>query len=706
MDSQVDKNTPYFLLDCDDAFNGLTEKEKKYAYHMSLAAWAGCPIILHQVSHESPQIFALAQRLFRPIPPKYPNASSFATYLKENGCDADNFINYFGYFLGNIGNYTSFGAKKFVPATTRDEFRKCVHLLATLHEKSAEIIPAYDAIEEFIFSTEPKKVQHIGIDDEGVSAYYTSDMTSKDIALVQRCLEAHHIRSENTRVAKLGDNRYCVRVASAHVSPTPVSEFESEGAQISICDGGFSAYLTKVIQHLREARKWAANETQERMIDAYIKHFEYGDIEDHKESQRIWVKDRSPVVETNIGFVETYVDPAGVRAEWEGFVAIIDKKIGKAYNDLVEHSEELIVKLPWGPSFEKTNFIKPDFTAINVLTFATANIPMGINIPNFDDVREEYGFKNVVLINALAINFGTGKEDSVNSKVIDTAHVVERDAQHLLKYRAKSFAVNVGLHELLGHGSGKVLTEDASGNKNFDPESTVSPLTGKPVTSWYKAGQTYDSVLKELASPMEECRAESVGILLSTEPEVLRIFGYEPTTDGTVHDITYANWLGMTRDAISGFGAYNPETRKWGQAHINARYVIARQLMRFGVAKIELVGDDKIVYSVDRSKILTDGVAAIKDLLTHLQVYRATGDYEGAKKFFGEDLSSVDSFMSEVRRRVMLNKKPRRQIIQCVPVLAESGDISLRGYECSSLGMIDSYQDRFPEDVINPDEKI
>lgn len=708
MDFTVEKNTPYFYLDCSRQFDALTEKEQKYAYYMSLASWAGCPIVLHQISHESPQIFALTQRLFRPVLPKYPTASSLATYLQENGCKSEEFIQYFGSFLGNLGNYGMFTSKKIIPSISRAEFRKCVQLLATLQGQEAEILAAYDAAEDTIFALDPTPLQHIGLDGEGVSSYYTHDLTKEEIALVQRCLEAHKIRSENTRIAKLGDKEYRVRVASAHVSPEPIAEFESEGARILVCDGGFSKYLTKVIEYMREARKYAANEKQERMIDAYIKHFEFGDIEDHKESQRIWVQDRSPIVETNVGFVETYGDPIGVRAEWEGFVAITDKEIGKAYNDLVEHSHELIERLPWGKSFEKTKFIKPDFMAIDVLSYCSTTIPLGINIPNFDDVREQCGFKNVSLTNVTLLAFGSTKEGADNS-MIDVSYVSEEDAAILRKYRAKSFEVNVGLHELLGHGSGKVLSEDAAGNKNFDPATVISPLTGKPVTSWYKAGQTYDSVLKELASPMEECRAESVGLLLSTDPEVLSIFGYAPPPEGTVHDVTYANWLGMPRDNIPGFQAYNPETKKWGQAHINARYAIMRQLMRFGVAKLELVGENDIRFSVDRSKILTDGVAAIRDLLVHIQVYRATGDYEGAKKYFGEELSSVDledTLISEVRRRALLVKKPRRKIVQCVPCLNESGNVVIKSYEASPVGMVQSFQDRFPEDIINPDEKI
>lgn len=187
-----------------------------------------------------------------------------------------------------------------------------------------------------------------------------------------------------------------------------------------------------------------------------------------------------PVVETNIGFIETYVDPLGTSAEFEGFVAVVDKKISGLFNTLVDRAEELIAYLPWDRQFEKEKFSKPDFTNLDIVAFGGPSVPIGINIPNYDDIRMNFGFKNVNLGNAYP---------KPNKSTIQ--FLKEDDIDIYCKYQNDSLTLIVALHELLGHGTGKLLIKDAeTGELNY-PSDFKNPFTGEAITTHYLSTETW-----------------------------------------------------------------------------------------------------------------------------------------------------------------------------------------------------------------------
>jgi dipeptidyl-peptidase-3 len=179
----------------------------------------------------------------------------------------------------------------------------------------------------------------------------------------------------NTRLFKTPQG-YQVLIASADPIDTLVETFQlDDSTQVQVTKGDFSREMALIASHIESALPFAANDNQKDMLEAYYKSFLTGSIEAHKDSQKAWIKDIGPVVETNIGFIETYRDPAGVRAEWEGFVAVVNKEMTKKFGALVNAAEKFIPKLPWGKDFEKDTFSKPDFTSLEVLTFATSGSP-------------------------------------------------------------------------------------------------------------------------------------------------------------------------------------------------------------------------------------------------------------------------------------------------------------------------------------------
>ena len=270
-------------------------------------------------------------------------------------------------------------------------------------------------------------------------------------------------------------------------------------------------------------------------------------------------------------------------------------------------------------------------------------------------------------------------------------------------FRDPAFEVQVGIHELLGHGTGKLLQETSPGEYNFDAKNPpISPITKKPVTTWYKPGQTWSSVFGSIASSYEECRAECVAMALSCEFEILRLFGFgdgKEDMSNEAGDVLYVAYLQMARAGVAALEFWDPKSKKWGQAHMQARYSILRTFMSAGDNFCELKStkddlSDLEIY-LDRSKILSHGRPAVEDYLQKLHVYKSTADFEEGKKLY-DGITSVDEWWAEKVRPVVLSKKtPRKVFVQANTVLdGESGQVTLVEYEATVEGMIRSYVER------------
>ncbi|VEN35439.1 unnamed protein product, partial [Callosobruchus maculatus] len=249
----------------------------------------------------------------------------------------------------------------------------------------------------------------------------------------------------------------------------------------------------------------------------------------------------------------------------------------------------------------------------------------------------------------------------------------------------------VGLHELLGHGSGKLLRREEDNTFNFPP-TLLDPLTGKPPASYYEPGDTYDTCFGPLSSTYEECRAECVGLYLSVEPEVLKIFGHEGQQ---ADDVMYVNWLSLVwGGAAKGLEMWEPG-RGWLQAHAQARFVISRVLIQAGVASLTQPTEDNLLLTLDRTAIRGAGRAAISRFLLQLQVYKSTGNIEEAKKLYNHYAEVTEPWISW-RKIVLANKQPRKMFVQANTVL-DGDEVKLKTYDTSVEGLIQSWTERFED---------
>lgn len=431
------------------------------------------------------------------------------------------FLSYAAQFLGNAGNYKSFGDSKFIPTIAAEK-------VAALAKNSPEAAGLYKTFKDDLYESSSTARMHLGYPDKGhVSTYYpdSPDITHEEIEWTANFLKEQQLMPENTRMRKTPSGDYEVLIASAVTEPKIHDTKEVQwsldgpckGKSLRLVYGDHQTEMGKISQNLSEARKYALNDHEASMQAEYVTAFHDGSMLAHVESQRHWIKDKGPVVECNIGFIETYRDPHGIRGEWEGFAAMVNKERTKAFGQLVESAPDQIPKLPWPKDFEKDKFLAPDFTSLEVLTFAGSGIPAGINIPNYDRIRQDEGFKNVSLGNVLSA--------AAPKETIPFIRDEDQDVYNARKDEA--FEVQVGIHELLGHGCGKLLQETETGKYNFDVENPpVNPVTGQKVCTWYKPGETWGSVFGGVGPSYEECRAESVAMSLCPDYGILKIFGF------------------------------------------------------------------------------------------------------------------------------------------------------------------------------------
>lgn len=681
----ADSEAPVVLLTAKKHFEELPNLNAKlYAHYLSRASHHGTRALLRSVSNESEAIYDLILGIHEKLgEPK--SVEEYQLKLKEvlDSQAVTEYLEYASQFLSNLGNYKSFGDKKFVPKITPEKFGKLVQEGV----KDSGLTKTYESIKEALYDTSKGL---LGWPENGhVSSYYlgAQPITKAEVEEVNEALASRNIMPENTRVEKVSDSEFVVHVASA-LTDGNVEGYDKNGISfaggkhLSFKFGDHSAEFKKIVENLKEAKKYVANDTEDRMLQHYIDSFETGSMQAHKKSQIEWVKDLKPDVESNIGFIETYRDPSGVRGEWEGLVAMVNKDRTAKFSVLVNSAEKLIPLLPWDKLYEKDTFSAPDFTSLEVFTFAGSGVPAGINIPNYDDVRLNIGFKNVSLGNVLSANPKKPKKAEVVTFI--DASLKEK----FIKWREEAFEVQVGLHELLGHGTGKLLQETSPGHFNFDKENSG-------VSSWYKSTDTWGSLFGSVSGSFEECRAELVALylILKAPLQVLPIFGV--TSENDQKDVILIATLSMCRAGLVGLEFWDPASEKWGQPHMQARFGIFKSLHQSGVCRLEHSEPDfsDLRVVVDESKLHTTAVDALGDFLSRLHVFKSTANVEEGVRFYNT-ITKVTKDYAKFRDTILSKKLPRKQLIQANSSVSSDNTVQVIEYEESEVGMIQSFYDR------------
>ena len=294
------------------------------------AAFEGTRITLRQVSPESEPIYDFIISLYKSCDGDWTGLAKKTNVSDEH---VRFFLEYATQFLGNCGNYKGFGDTKFIP-------RLPVEALEALASGTPETKAAFQKANSTgggFFETSQQALMHLGYPEDGhMTTYYpdSPSITKDDITAIGDLMEKKGLPLENTRLRKNASGDFELLIASGISAPparerdlgdvdTLELEGHLKGKKVRFVFGDHREEMAKVAHNIKLAEINAANDNQKRMLEAYAKSFGAGSIEAFKESQRVWVKDQKPALESNIGFVETYRDPHGVRGEWEGFVAMV-----------------------------------------------------------------------------------------------------------------------------------------------------------------------------------------------------------------------------------------------------------------------------------------------------------------------------------------------------------------------------------------------
>lgn len=297
---------------------------------LSRAAFEGTRVTLRQVSPESEPIYDLILALYGACNGDW---SSLAQKTQVSDEHLRFFLEYAAQFLGNCGNYKGFGDSKFIP-------RLPASALEALTSATPETKAAFQKANSTgggIYETGEQSLMHLGYPKGGhMTTYYpdSPSISEEEITAVGDLMEKKGLALENTRLRKTSSGDLELLIASGVSNPpardrdlgeTDTFELEGnfKGKKLQLVFGDHQEEMAKIAHSIKQAELNAANDNQKRMLEAYARSFGAGSIEAFKESQRVWVKDQKPALETNLGFVETYRDPHGVRGEWEGFVALV-----------------------------------------------------------------------------------------------------------------------------------------------------------------------------------------------------------------------------------------------------------------------------------------------------------------------------------------------------------------------------------------------
>ena len=361
--------------------------------------------------------------------------------------------------------------------------------------------------------------------------------------------------------------------------------------------GKYDAEIRSIVQHLEAAIPFAT-EPMAKALRALVKFYQTGETADRAAYDIAWVEDKASPVDTMNGFIEVYMDARGMKGSWEALVFYVDPEKTAEIRKLAADAQWFEDRMPWEPKYRKQGVTGITANAIDVVieTGDSGPItPVGINLPNDQEIREKYGSKSVSLSNV-----NEAYDRSTSAEFRREFAWTPEEAARAEKWSSVAGELTTNMHEVIGHASGKVS----------------EALKGSP-----------QSALKEQYSALEESRADLVALYFLPDPKLAQL-GLVDVKDHA--EIVQAEYEGYTRNSLVQLRRIREGTQI-EEDHMRNRQMIVRWLMSNSKAIDVRERDGKTFFVMIDAKAFQDGVGR---LLAEVQRIKAEGDYDAAVKLF------------------------------------------------------------------------
>jgi dipeptidyl-peptidase-3 len=361
--------------------------------------------------------------------------------------------------------------------------------------------------------------------------------------------------------------------------------------------GRYDGYIRAIAGHLQDAVPYATAEMA-AALKALIRFYHTGAASDRIAYDVAWVQDRNSPVDTINGFVEVYMDPRGMKGSWEALVYYVNPQKTEGIRRLAAAAQWFEDRMPWDDRYKKDGVRGVSANAIDVVieTGDSGPItPVGINLPNDQAIREEYGSKSVSLSNVTeAYDRSTAPEFRR-----EFAWSPE-EAERAEKWSSLGSDLTTNMHEVIGHGSGKISEK----------------LQGSP-----------QSALKEHYSALEESRADLVALYFLPDPKLVEL----GLVDAEDHqEVVRAEYEAYARNALVQLRRVREGTQI-EEDHMRNRQMVVGWIMASSGAIDVRRRDGKTYYVMVNSDAFQEATGR---LLAEVQRIKAEGDYAAARDLF------------------------------------------------------------------------